>query len=146
MKRMIALCMSVVLMIALICMGGCADFAFNPIGTWHYTEHSFYLDNKLLEQETLENTPLMKDISLVFGKSGTGYVDTGTKDKINFTYEYDDKEVSVDLSPNSSSPKSNVVKYGVSDDRSELIRVFEQEVKDEQGKTVMYKEVYIYKK
>ena len=148
MKKCGALILTVMIMAAIVCLGGCADFAFNPIGTWHYAEHNYYLDNELPRQETPETESMMKHVSLVFGKSGTGYVDSGTKDHLGFTYDYTDKQVSVtmDAAANIANSSKNTVVYTVSEDGKTMVRSNEQSVTTKEGKQVLYREEYIYKK
>ena len=64
------------LMITLLCgMTGCADFAFNPIGRWDFIEQRMYIDDVLQEDDA--DNPVIHT-SLVFQKSGTGYIDAYT--------------------------------------------------------------------
>lgn len=140
MKRIAAALLSAALMITVLCFSGCDDFAFNPIGRWDYVEHSYYVDDKLTDQETPDNTALMKDIALIFGKSGTGYVETGTKDKIDYTYKYESNTVTLTM------PGSVTVDYSVSDDQKELRRTNEQSVRTSDGKEVKIKEIFVYRR
>ena len=43
-----ALCVGIM---SALSMGGCSDFAFNPIGKWKLTGDRVYMDNKLYSEE-----------------------------------------------------------------------------------------------
>ena len=148
MKKKLAGIGAVWILLMICCLSGCGDFAFNPIGTWHYAEHNYYADEELFQHDTPENETMMKNVSLVFQKSGTGYVDSGTDDHLGFTYEYNDKEITMtmDSALNKQDGKKTAVTYLVSDDGKTIMRVMEQTIKSKDGKEIPYREEFIYQR
>ena len=94
MKKLIS-AVAVTVVVLALCFSGCSDFGFNPIGRWNLTEDRIYYGDKLDTVITHKDDPMMKNLALVFEKSGTGYRDSGTKNKTGFTYDYDDSKVTV---------------------------------------------------
>lgn len=118
-----------VLVLLVFTMNGCADFAFNPIGRWHFTEQRVYVDNQLTETVPAETHQY---VDLVFQKSGTGYIDSGMREHLAFTYEYTDTEVTVTRTNAKDAAPPTV--YRVSDDGHTLACVIsEYDERNEKG-------------
>lgn len=99
-----------------VSMGGCSDFAFNPIGKWKLSSDKTYIDGEvysdhkpgyLLSASKKNEDPkwvYMGDLIYTFTKSGTGIISVYNKDTgdnveaEDFTYEYNDKEVIIHIS------------------------------------------------
>lgn len=132
-KKFFAL--TALLLLVIMSMGGCADFAFNPIGRWTFVEQRLYTDGTLTDTLPPEQG---HTVSLVFKKSGNGYIDSGTKDTMSFTYEYTDKDVTVTRTQKQDITKPSV--YQVTDNGQKLIYVVDEaELTDEQGNSVHYR-------
>lgn len=119
------------LIVVLLSLSGCADFAFNPIGRWTYTEERTYIDDVLTA-----SIPADKgfDTALVFTKSGTGYIDTGASDHLPFTYEYTDTTVTITRTSMNNVTSPSV--FQVRDNGHELVSVIQEyDSQDEHGQT-----------
>ncbi len=149
MKKILISILLVALTMTSLFLSGCSDFNFNPTGRWNFSEDLLYINDELAEKTTAENDIRMNNVSIVFEKSGTGYIDSHTKSKIKFTYEYNNNEVTVimpDKSDNPNKPDNRRIKYMVSDDWKTLSRIDTQTITDENGKKITYREEFVYKK
>lgn len=117
MKKIITI-MAAVIAAVLLTMSGCSDFAFNPIGRWEAAEMRTYENGKLSDTKDADDMGGSVKTALVFKKSGTGYIDSGTRSKLDFTYDYNDSEVTVTRSVNGLDPVVTV--YSVTDNGSTL--------------------------
>ena len=140
-----ALCIILtILSVTVLCLSGCSDFGFNPIGTWTYCENRLYdADGILIKTTTSDEDKLMSSATITFNKSGTGYI--GRKE-INekITYEYDDS--SVTISGTLKNGENYTVEYKVRDNGKSLVRTDEYDDLGENGKTVHIVEERIYKR
>ena len=153
MKKVISICIILTICLTSICISGCSDFAFNPIGRWSFVEDIYYSNDKPYSKVTSEDDPAMKNFAVVFEKSGTGYIDSGTKTPIRFTYEYNEKEITMTITDrrnqnNGSDISTNTeLKYIVSDDKQTIKSVTKNEKrKDEKGNEVDFHEERIFKR
>ena len=113
------------LLAVIISMSGCADFAFHPIGRWEYiNEQRVYVDGKLVDTEKEEGFFSGFSVTLVFQKSGTGYVDSGIKEKQRFNYEFDDKQITITYEDTKRYPEP--ITYNVIDNGKELTVVADE--------------------
>lgn len=129
MKKFISVILSVGVFFSILLMGGCSDFAFNPLGKW-------LLTNSLYDDST--NQQMNYDIEYIFEKSGTGYaVADGNRTNITFTYEYDDDYVYITVK-NPTGEIAETQKYTVSDDGSKLVNTTTYEYTDENGNPYTY--------
>ncbi len=142
MKRYVAIGF-VLLSVIVLCMSGCSDFRFNPIGTWTFSELKEYKDGKLIQTITSDEDPYMKEATLTFKKSGTGYIGGNKKDQ-KFTYEYTDDSVTLNITDKSNDNYD--VDYEVRDNGGSLVRIIEKESVDENGKKVSLREEVIFKR
>lgn len=143
MKRSVVIVFAL-LTVFVLCMSGCSDFRFNPIGTWTFTEFRSYLGEELIKSETEKDNPYMKNSTLTFKKSGTGYIGS-VSDSQKFTYEYTDDTVTI--SGTNKKGDDFDVKYEVRDDGNTLVRIDEGEVDDDEpGKKIKYRMEYIFKR
>ena len=144
MKKTIAIIAAVIAAV-LLTLSGCSDFAFNPVGRWEAVEMKIYEDGKLSETKSIDELGSSVQAALVFKKSGTGYIDSGTRNKLDFTYDYNDSEVKVSRSANGSDPVETV--YTVSDNGSALsVTVSEYEATNSKGTESTYREEIIFKR
>lgn len=151
MRKIISVCVVLTICLISICISGCSDFAFNPIGRWSFVENVYYSDDKLYSKVTDKDDPSMKNVAIVFGKSGTGYIDSGTKTPIRFTYDYDEKEIRISINDsrnnNSGLSVNNDIVYIVSDDKQTIkLAAKNQKVVDENGNSVDFREERIFKR
>ncbi len=142
MKKSIILLISI-LTLLLFTVSGCSDFEFNPIGTWNSSEQRLYADGELMDTTSLENGT---QVSLVFKKSGTGYIDAGTDNKHGFTYTYDSKEVSITRTDTPADPRDGHAVYQVENGGSSLLSVQEFDTENENGKTVHCRYEVVFKR
>lgn len=151
-KTLIITILSITALILSMLLTGCSDFAFNPTGQWHFSEDLLYIDDELAQKITPEDDVRMNNVTLVFEKSGTGYIDSSTKNKVHFTYEYNGNEITIKMPNNNADNKNTgnendvLIKYTVSDDQKTISRVDTQNITDENGKKITYREEFIYKK
>ena len=126
--KKIVIILSGLLTIALV-LGGCSDFAFNPVGRWTFSEQRIYTDDVLTDTLPPDSG---FSVALVFQKSGTGYIDSGTKTTMPFTYDYTDSTVTITRSDPDSQFKPSV--YQVLNNGKELVSVMEEyEQNNEKG-------------
>lgn len=146
-----ALCVGV---LSAVSMGGCSDFAFNPIGKWKLTGDRIYMDDKLYSEEKpgylymdagegKEPIPIyMGDLIYTFTKSGTGVITVvndvnGTSfDTQDFTYEYDEKEVVLHISDDNmrrENMEPAEIHYGIEKDKDGNITLKSQDKNDVNG-------------
>ena len=128
------------LMITLLCgMTGCADFAFNPIGRWDFIEQRMYIDDVLQEDDA--DNPVIHT-SLVFQKSGTGYIDAYTGHiKTRFSYEYSYTNVTI-----TPYDRDHSVLYHFSEENKELTTVLEEGQFNNNGKNSRYRIESVFRK
>lgn len=144
MKRIIAITAAVIAAV-LLTMSGCSDFAFNPIGRWEAVEMRTYEDGKMIETADQKELGGAGRSALVFKKSGTGYIDSGTRNNLEFTYDYNDSEITVTRSVNGLDPV--VTKYKVTDNGSTLtVTLSEFEDLNSNGIKSSYREEMVFKR
>ena len=84
-------------------------------------------------------------VALVFKKSGTGYIDSGSGNPLDFTYNYNDSEVIISRSVNDSPPIET--KYRVIDDGTSLsVTLSSYDDINDKGKKCSYSEEMIFKR
>lgn len=127
MKKFISFILSTVLLCSLMIMGGCSDFAFNPIGEWEFSDNIIYSEN---------SAAFSYKTSYIFEKSGTGYITVdGDRTNVTFTYEYDNENVYLTLN-SAHGETSEIQKFTVSDDQKQLTNSQKFETNDENGNIV----------
>ncbi len=148
MKRTISLIAALFLLISLFAMSGCSDFSFNPIGQWTLTDDILYAGDKVINSATAEENALMKDISFIFYKSGTGVFRTMSDNRYdrNFTYEYDDHTVTVTYTEPFQGKMQDPITLTLSEDGSALLINNYSTVKEQDGHSVELKEQFVYTK
>lgn len=127
------------LFILALTLSGCADFSFNPIGRWRIAEERYFENDVLISTREIKESDYGGQTALVFKKTGTGYIDSGAKNKLEFTYEYTDSSVSIKLN------EAGAV-YEVGDNGSELIATIEDYDDNSSGKVVHCKRKTVFKK
>lgn len=151
MKKILSGLLSVCLLFAVILMGGCSDFQFNPIGTWEYTDEILYVDGKEFLHSTKDNMQY-ETMQYIFEKSGTGYITVDGDKTLSFTYDYDDSQVTLHMlklkdNAHKNDPDEMIdLVYQVQSDQQKMIRTEEDNANDEEGKTVHLKAEYILTK
>lgn len=147
MKRIICIILTIITAVSVAAMSGCSDFAFNPIGTWKYTDDILYVDGK--ETKHIHSDEMMyKEMEYIFEKSGTGYVKVNGERSLNFTYDYKDDEV-IMHSANPFHPEENYdLKYKLvyTDNTKKLIRTVEDSVDSGEGGKIQLKEEFVLTK
>ncbi|MBQ9460877.1 MAG: hypothetical protein IJU51_03020 [Clostridia bacterium] len=144
MKKKIAFSF-IALLVFVLTLAGCSDFAFNPVGKWHVAEERLYADSVLSYTKDVKDFEYGGQTTLVFKKTGTGYIDSGARDKINFTYEYDDKTVTINIEKHGNIEAGTVV-YDVADNGNEIVATI-QEYEEESGTNkVNYKKQTIFRR
>lgn len=151
MRKIISICIVLTICLTAICISGCSDFAFNPIGRWNFIEDVYYSNDKPYSKVTNKDDPSMKNVAIVFEKSGTGYIDSGTKTPIRFTYEYDEKEIKINITDsrnqNNTLSSNNTIVYTVSDDKQTIKFATKNEKRtDENGNSVDFHEERVFKR
>ena len=66
MKKVISICIILTICLTSICISGCSDFAFNPIGRWSFVEDIYYSNDKPYSKVTSEDDPAMNNVAVVF--------------------------------------------------------------------------------
>lgn len=125
MKKRVAIVGLIITVMTALLISGCSDFGFNPIGRWKLTENRLYVGETLKDKLTPDKDPRMNNVSIVFEKSGTGYVDSGSENKTNFTYDYGDDVITI-YYPNKQKglegqPDEIKVVYSVSKDQKTIM-------------------------
>lgn len=141
MKRSVFLLFAL-LAATVLCLSGCSDFGFNPIGTWTLNKDNVYLDSELIESVKADDVEYMKSATLTFNKSGTGYIGSD-KNANKFTYEYTDDTVTISGKDKHDEEFKTV--FEVRDNGKSLVRVEINNI-EYNGKTVEKREELIYKK
>ena len=154
MKKYFSGLLSAVLILSLIVLSGCSDFDFNPLGRWEYHEEIYYVDGKEVRRVGKEDMAY-DSMTYIFEKSGTGYIEVDDTHTIDFTYDYDDKNIFMHMILSDKLNKSEIankdgmvdVEYTVynneKDGSEKLIRTEEYKAEDENGKEVSVKCEYI---
>ena len=144
MKRTIAIALAVIAAV-LLTLSGCSDFSFNPIGRWEVSEMRLYEDGSIKETKDTKQLGMSSGVALVFKKSGTGYIDSGSGNPLDFTYNYNDSEVIISRSVNDSPPIET--KYRVIDDGTSLsVTLSSYDDINAKGKKCSYSEEMIFKR
>ena len=142
MKKKLALSI-VILFVFTLALSGCAAFAFNPIGRWNVAEERFYEDDVLKYTKDVKDFEFGGQTALVFKKTGTGYIDSGTKNNIPYTYEYTDDKVTISLEYSGSS---STAAYDVGENGTILIATTEDYNDTTGGKNVHCKKQTIFRR
>ena len=109
----------------------------------------FLFSNAPAEDDVLKYTKDVKDFefggqtALVFKKTGTGYIDSGTKNNIPYTYEYTDDKVTISLEYSGSS---STAAYDVGENGTILIATTEDYNDTTGGKNVHCKKQTIFRR
>lgn len=144
MKRTITF-FAVLMAAVLLTLSGCSDFSFNPIGRWKADVLKIYEDGKLIETRDTKELGIQDQLELVFKKSGTGYIDSGTKNNLDFTYDYTDSEVTLNRHAKDAEPVVTV--YKVTDNGNTLsVTLAEYEDLNKNGIKSTYREEMIFKR
>ena len=144
MKKKIAFSF-IILLVFVLTLGGCADFSFNPVGRWNVYEERLYADGVLEYTKNVKDFEYGAQTALVFKKTGTGYIDSGAKEKMNFTYEYTDKNVTINVEPHGNVGASTAV-YDVGENGTEIIATTQEYDDDSGAKKIHYKKQIIFRK
>ncbi len=142
MKKIISV-LTAALLLTVLCMSGCSDFGFNPIGDWHYVEEKTFKNDQLTNTTPAGLNPFDKNVVLHFGKSGTGTIGN-TKTAQTFTYEYDSN--SVTISGQGRMGNNFCIVYEVRENGNALVRVENSDVIDADGKTVKTRTEAIFRR
>ena len=134
-----------ILFVFVLALGGCSDFAFNPIGRWNVAEERLYADGELEYTKDVKDFEFGGQTALVFKKTGTGYIDSGAKEKLNFTYEYTDKNITINLAAHQAIPETTVV-YETAENGSEIIATTQEFDDEKNGKKIHYKKQVIFRR
>ena len=157
MKKYVCCLLSIIILFSITAMSGCSDFSFNPLGTWEYYEEIYYIDGEEVERVGQEDM-MYKSMKYIFEKSGTGYITVSDSRTLDFTYDYNDKGVTVyvntpktsDSSKESSDDTSTGTKYRLYNDEknnlTELIRTEEYKADDDNGEEDTVKVEHIFVK
>lgn len=137
-----AIILSLLVTALIFIMSGCSDFSFNPIGRWEAKEQRLYENDKITDTMKF-NDNSARIPALVFKKSGTGYIDSGTKNTLGFTYEYNDNEVTITRSAAGNDPVTTV--YQVRDNGTSLVVTLnEYDAEEASGKTTHVREEIVF--
>ena len=140
-KKLILLFVLVCAVLLSLC--GCSDFAFNPVGRWEARKEILYADGTVQYSGDLAEGQYGVLPALVFKKTGTGYIDSGTKTTLEFTYEYTDDKVTIERAQ-TGTDQTVSVEYEVKDNGSSLVAVIEEYDGEENGKTVHYRRDIVF--
>ena len=125
---------------------GCSDFGFNPTGHWAFVSDNLYANNELIDSATPDNVPMLGKITMVFEKSGTGYIDVDGFKSDFFRYSYDDKTITIKYLPNEHHSDEVTVKFSVSQVDSTIYRTTTEDKNDSDGNNIHYEEIFAYKR
>ena len=126
--------------------GGCSDFGFNPTGHWQFESDNLYANNELIDSATPENVFMLGKITMVFEKSGTGYIDVAGIKSDFFRYSYDDKTITITYLPDEHHSDEVTVKFNVSQVDSTIYRTTTEDQKDSDGNSIHYEEIFTYQR
>ncbi len=120
-----AVLMIVSVLVSVLLMSGCDDFKFNPIGKWQYTDDIALDENGNEFIHVTAKDMQYQNIIYTFEKSGTGYMSIENGKAFDFTYEYDDKTVTIminqELHFSDSDKIQQSITYDLSEDGRQLI-------------------------
>ncbi len=95
MKKIMAILAASAMSVSVLAMSGCDDFRFNPIGKWKLTDDIVYDEQSNELEHGTEEEMAFGGMTIVFEKSGNGYIEVDGYKTQEFTYLYSDKEVSI---------------------------------------------------
>ena len=134
------------LIFTVLSVGGCSDFGFNPTGHWAFVSDNLYANDELIDSANPENIFMLGKVTMVFEKSGTGYIDVDGFKSDFFRYSYDDKTITVTYLPDEHHSDEVTVKFNVSQVDSTIYRTTTKDQKDSDNNSIHYEEIFTYKR
>lgn len=121
-----------------------AKLTFDPSGSWYFTDDNLYSEDTLVKSSSYDTDSSFVTYALIMNDDDTGCLRRDGSEDRYFKYKYDDKYLTVTFDKPEEGQEASV-KYEFIEEKTQLRRVQDTAVQDEDGHELKLREEFIFR-